>query len=997
MELLEEGQLSRAMRTLRATGMLDITPEILEQLRAKHPARSRSVPASMFGGPYPRVHVQLTETFRRLRRRRATGVSGLRNEYLIALTTQFADARALSVMDLYDSFASSFASGDMPSWFYMVWQTSRLVALPKPTPEPLPVDAVPPARPIAIGEVSLSAICSAVIQSFSGDFATELSPQQVSIGVSGGISIVVFGLRLLLEELSPDFVVVRIDLKNAYNSFDRAMSLRRFAMIPRLAPLVPLMHALSGPQFDLLVSTLLSCGEFRRLFDGARVGDSSAGGAQGRAPSSPQFCIAIHPEVCDLDAELAIFGGCARFISDDGYAAGPAAVVFPAVARFIFRVYEALGLVVNDKLECYSCDYDLAVCPHRLQYLPESRIARASRADMEQAGLGAYADTRSAQGITVGNIPIGGEAFVQTFLYKQQSRVLSDILETRSSLAAVPHHRWSALHYCLTPEFDYWLQHHTPIVIGRLARGIDNALVQTVESFAYPGSFAHPLLTRRLGLPAREFGGGIRGRFRLIPAAFCSRFVSSAERFLDVHLPGGLVEPGFFPMLTPLFGAGAFDAGGHRFATFAARLSGLGADFFACWQGMRSEFSVPPATGPLSELAADAGRATSYRLQHLLTAQRESHWATQLHTEVMQLPHTDEVRRAWIRCDRLSTQWVPSWPSPRHRLEPEVFGEVFAAYFGLESPLVRLGAGLPIPDSRAARPRICDVYGIELANASLPGRGWDDQHDDILDVILRTASEVGVACTREPRSMFSHVLPAAVLARAGDSRLGIIPDIGARGLPSSLRGAAAANLVRIFDVKTIHREASGPGYTRSAAQTERAAAVRLREAAVPGEYERSARQLDETHYGIPAAGVRSGAVGPGPVLLALRAAPTVVGLVFGAYGEASPSVHALISQFADRGASQWRTMGARSASEARGFLVGRIRRDWGIAAARAHAQMLVARWRYVGLTREQAAAIGRPAGGAAHGGAGAGDAAVAAGAFEEGLVADAAPLLGAQP
>ena len=117
-------------------------------------------------------------------------------------------------------------------------------------------------------------------------------------------------------------------------------------------------------------------------------------------------------------------------------------------------------------------------------------------------------------------------------------------------------------------------------------------------------------------------------------------------------------------------------------------------------------------------------------------------------------------------------------------------------------------------------------------------------------------------------------------------------------------------------------------------------------------------------------------------------------------GDTCPSINyvqEIISQLADRGASQWRTMGARSASEARGFLVGRIRRDWGIAAARAHAQMLVARWRYVGLTREQAAAIGRSAGGAAHGGAGAGDAAVAAGAFEEGLVADAAPLLGAQP
>ena len=50
-----------------------------------------------------------------------------------------------------------------------------------------------------------------------------LAPRQVSVGVSGGISVLYHGLRLLLE-VHPDFLVVRIDLRNAYNESRRAQA-----------------------------------------------------------------------------------------------------------------------------------------------------------------------------------------------------------------------------------------------------------------------------------------------------------------------------------------------------------------------------------------------------------------------------------------------------------------------------------------------------------------------------------------------------------------------------------------------------------------------------------------------------------------------------------------------------------------------------------------------------------------------------------------------------
>ena len=69
--------------------------------------------------------------------------------------------------------------------------------------------------------------------------------------------------------------------------------------------------------------------------------------------------------------------------------------------------------------------------------------------------------------------------------------------------------------------------------------------------------------------------------------------------------------------------------------------------------------------------------------------------------------------------------------------------------------------------------------------------------------------------------------------------------------------------------------------------------------------------------------------------------PRTRGLVWGAYGEASSSVHALLAHAALVGAEQqWRAIGARSAAEAGGFLVASMRRAWGVQAVLAQARLV---------------------------------------------------------
>ena len=76
------------------------------------------------------------------------------------------------------------------------------------------------------------------------------------------------------------------------------------------------------------------------------------------------------------------------------------------------------------------------------------------------------------------------------------------------------------------------------------------------------------------------------------------------------------------------------------------------------------------------------------------------------------------------------------------------------------------------------------------------------------------------------------------------------------------------------------------------------------------------------------------------------------GLAFGAYGEASPNVHALLTVVADGlAARQWRDMGARTQEEARSFIVSSLRRRLGLVICREFARHRIRRVPYIGVPR----------------------------------------------
>ena len=89
-----------------------------------------------------------------------------------------------------------------------------------------------------------------------------------------------------------------------------------------------------------------------------------------------------------------------------------------------------------------------------------------------------------------------------------------------------------------------------------------------------------------------------------------------------------------------------------------------------------------------------------------------------------------------------------------------------------------------------------------------------------------------------------------------------------------------------------------------------------------------------------------------PIADRLRQYGEVRGLTHGAYAEASPDVHHLTSALADSIARRvWRSWGAASVTEARAFVITRLRRIIGVTGARAMARHFLRRLPFVGLSR----------------------------------------------
>ena len=308
---------------------------------------------------------------------------------------------------------------------------------------------------------------------------------------------------------------------------------------------------------------------------------------------------------------------------------------------------------------------------------------------------------------------------------------------------------------------------------------------------------------RRICLPARRKGGGLRSRVELIPVASVAGFVDAARQFLDSVEKG----PGFFNNLKDLFGEGAFEPGGRRFTGYIAA-GGRHADSFAAsWGVMRAELEhganediYMGALGDPVEMAGltqvrppsddeeSDGNKTKLRFQHHLSDALERRRAQLLDIDFKRLPaiflsgyaagkgRAAEPRlSAWMACDKASRSIVHTHPTTDWAPTCAEFAEILSNYYGADSPLVaKLGVGKELHTSHGMRvnPPINDRYGFALQNITVAGHHWGILHDNHAARIFTDAIRAGMSGQTEVRSLFTDLLPPG----SNNVRMGIKPD-----------------------------------------------------------------------------------------------------------------------------------------------------------------------------------------------------------------------------
>lgn len=537
---------------------------------------------------------------------------------------------------------------------------------------------------------------------------------------------------------------------------------------------------------------------------------------------------------------------------------------------------------------------------------------------------------------------MGSPAFIADHFDNVITDQLSYIDKIETKLRSVHSQSlWTLALYVAQTRLDYLASLAYPCDSTPMLARFDARILELVSAAfggAGPPVVADALARARLRLPVRLKGGGVRAREDVVSAAFAGTMCAVIPTMID-RIAGGRIVPGFMPQLEPWLGAGSFDRGVvPRFETLCRSGCRLGAAFSAAWGALRTEVTAAlgaaPDSGPLGVEAACAGTVDGVpidKVQRALTLQREEARVPLLRRALHAQGAGSMPVAAFLCCDRFSSRFLLVWPSKMLKMTNAEWPEVVATYFGMASPALAAHVGKPITGSAA----VVDAYGLaffnrpELLNRDSARVGW---HDTLERHFYESLREAGIYARREVLGLFTDLMTPA---QQNDfqqrfpnsrSRHGCVPDLRLDD----------GGVMRLADVKTM-------GFSPTRYNERRLESVvgpvdeRARQVHV--EYVRKVKKLG---LGVPGDEDRF-------VARLLELTGVTVGLVVGAFGEASSALHQLVGKCAEGIAeANWEEMGAVCHGDAVASQKRRLYGEWGIASQREIARIRLGGLRWLG-------------------------------------------------
>ena len=205
LRLVRCGELSRACRVLTSAGLAPSTAA--KKLTSKHPPMVKSI--DLLNTPHIAA-INLSEnvfydTVRRSPRGSGVGPSGWRFEHFKVLSDNENTAKCLF------SACSAIAKGILPPEIAKLMSSSRLIALPKSNGD---------VRPIAVGDALCRLTARAICVQKKEAFADYITTIQHGVSTQNGTELVAHHIGLMLE-VNQDWIVLKSDVHNAFNSISR--------------------------------------------------------------------------------------------------------------------------------------------------------------------------------------------------------------------------------------------------------------------------------------------------------------------------------------------------------------------------------------------------------------------------------------------------------------------------------------------------------------------------------------------------------------------------------------------------------------------------------------------------------------------------------------------------------------------------------------------------------------------------------------------------------
>ncbi|CAI5970085.1 unnamed protein product, partial [Closterium sp. NIES-65] len=231
---------SRACAALESAEAAPDTQGTIQRLQSKHPNAERPTPAWLSGfqgSPLVLSVDHLRRAIFTAPRGSSGGPSGWVAEHLRDTFLAFPHSLHF-LLAVYQQWLRGRCAPAARS----LLASSTLVALAKSNMD---------VRPIAIGEVLVRILSRAVCLQLRDQMARVfLASQQFGVGVMCGTEVVVRGVRRALAD-HPDWVVLQLDVANAFNSFHRDRMFQALQASPEFQCLIPFIGLFYGTPSDL--------------------------------------------------------------------------------------------------------------------------------------------------------------------------------------------------------------------------------------------------------------------------------------------------------------------------------------------------------------------------------------------------------------------------------------------------------------------------------------------------------------------------------------------------------------------------------------------------------------------------------------------------------------------------------------------------------------------------------------------------------------------------